>query len=258
MNFVYKQFQSNKEIELFFHEINTHINTPIEDWYKEDGLVLYGYYYDKDNIEAFYNYFLVFGKTIAPSTLPPLNNSTIFSKLKYYGSSKKYKGIKDIEGKVLLSNSYDEIDFFYRTEYDIYLIVRKDSKKGIYIFENNLFSNIVPLQFDDFFDAGEYTWGYIKDGNVGFMSLEGKIIIDARYRLSSDFNQFTKGKALVCLNDPNGVNHYINHYGDCIGYPESESSYEEHMLGTGYYPYGDLPDVLDAFEGDESNFWNID
>lgn len=65
-------------------------------------------------------------------------------------------------------------------------------------------------------------------------------------------------KALVCLNDPNGVNHYINHYGDCIGYPESESSYEEHMLGTGYYPYGDLPDVLDAFEGDESNFWNID
>ena len=28
--------------------------------------------------------------------------------------------------------------------------------------------------------------------------------------------------------------------------------------GTGYYPYGELPDALDAYEGDESNRWNTD
>lgn len=32
----------------------------------------------------------------------------------------------------------------------------------------------------------------------------------------------------------------------------------EHQLGTGYYPYGDLPDALDAYEDEEENIWNTD
>lgn len=58
------------------------------------------------------------------------------------------------------------------------------------------------------------------------------------------------------LNIPNGIPHYINHYGDCVGYPEEKFFNVEHELGTGYYPYGDLPDVLDAYEGGEENYWN--
>lgn len=258
---VYKQFKSNNEIESFFNEINNHINVPVENWFKEDGLVLYGCYYDEDNTGLFYKYLFVFGKTISPTTLPPLNDNTIFSKLRRYGSSKKYKGLKDISGHVLLDNNYDDIDFFYEINDNDFFIVRKGTKKGIYKFEssfnNNLLKNIVQPQFDDFFDAGEYTWGYIKDGKVGFMSLEGNIITEAQYRQIPDYNQFLDGRALVCLSDPNGVEHYINHYGNTIGYPIFDL-HDEHTLGTEYYPYGDLPDTSDAFEGEESSYWNID
>ena len=42
-----------------------------------------------------------------------------------------------------------------------------------------------------------------------------------------------------------------------------EDAYEydnisDHNLGTGYYPYGDLPSSSDAYEGDNSNRWNTD
>lgn len=90
------------------------------------------------------------------------------------------------------------------------------------------------------------------------MSLEGKLITEAKYQMSADFNHFIEGKALTCLNIPNGIPHYINHYGDCVGYPEEKFFNVEHELGTGYYPYGDLPDVLDAYEGGEENNWNTD
>lgn len=90
------------------------------------------------------------------------------------------------------------------------------------------------------------------------MSLEGKLITEAKYQLSTDFNHFIEGKALTCLNAPNGIPHYINHYGDFVGYPEDDFFNVEHQLGTGYYPYGDLPDALDAYEDEEENIWNTD
>lgn len=70
------------------------------------------------------------------------------------------------------------------------------------------------------------------------MSLNGKCITEAVYRDDPDFNHFTNGKALVCLSTPNGVNHFINHYGDCVGYPENEKSIKNdvHDLGTDTIP----------------------
>lgn len=126
---VYKQFKSNNEIESFFNEINNHINVPVENWFKEDGLVLYGCYYDEDNTGLFYKYLFVFGKTISPTTLPPLNDNTIFSKLRRYGSSKKYKGLKDISGHVLLDNNYDDIDFSTKSMITIFLLLERVLKK---------------------------------------------------------------------------------------------------------------------------------
>lgn len=259
MKYVYKEFNSRTEIEVFFSGINKHIYIPVEDWYNQGEVYLYGCFYDEEEKGSFYHYLFCFGQTIEQSKLQPLCENTIFSKLKQYGSSRKYKGLKDIRGKTVLSNNFDTIKLFYTTETTAYFIVEKNSKKGICKFQIDKVEEVVPTHFEDFFDAGEYTWGYIKDGNVGFMSLNGKCITEARYQNLPDFNHFINGQALTCLNNPNGIVHYINHYGDCIGYPENdELIYGEHNLGTGYHPYGDLPDAVEAYENDESNYWNTD
>lgn len=53
----------------------------------------------------------------------------------------------------------------------------------------------------------------------------------------------------------------IDNYGlivesECIEYYNEVQS--EHNLGTGYYPYGNLPDALDAYDGYKGNRWNTD
>lgn len=258
MKYAYKQFHSDMEIEAFFDEINNNIYLSVDKWYQEDGLRLYGCFYDEENITNYGHYLFCFGQTIYPDVLQPLSNDTVFAKLKHYASSSRYKGLKDVRGQVVLGNRYDEITHFYTTDTYAYFVVERGNKKGIYRLDNGKMSIIAPVQYDDFFDAGEYTWGYLLDGSVGFMSLEGRLVTQAKYRQSHDFNHFVDGKALVCVNNPNGVDHYVNHYGDCIGYPQDDFPNKEHTLGTGYYPYGDLPDTSDAYEGDDSNRWNTD
>lgn len=48
MKYAYKSFQSNVEIDSFFNEINNHIYIPVDCWYKQDELKLYGYFYDEE------------------------------------------------------------------------------------------------------------------------------------------------------------------------------------------------------------------
>lgn len=129
MKYAYKTFQSNVEIDSFFNEINNHIYIPVDCWYKQDELKLYGYFYDEENKVDFAHLLLCFGQTICPDTLQPLSHNTIFSELRRYGSSRKYKGLKDVRGNVLLRNMYDDIDFFYATETNAYFIVSKGDKK---------------------------------------------------------------------------------------------------------------------------------
>ena len=50
MKVVYKPFRSKAEIEAFFNEINNSIYIPVECWYREVGLKLYGCFYNKENI----------------------------------------------------------------------------------------------------------------------------------------------------------------------------------------------------------------
>lgn len=170
MKFVYKPFHLNEEIEAFFNEINNYIYSPVEGWYREKGLKLYGCFYSE---ESKMDILFCFGQTICSDTLLSPSENTIFSKLKLYGSSCKYKGLKDIRGKVLLRNMYDDIDFFYATQTDAYFIVRKDVKKGVYKFTHDKLEVISQFQFEDLFDAGEYTCGYIKNGMLVLCPLKG-------------------------------------------------------------------------------------
>ena len=116
-------------MENFFSEINKHIYIQVENWYNHDGLYLHGCFYNKEEKGYFNNYLFCFSQTIESNKLQPLKNNLIFSNLKLYGSSHKYKGLKDIRGNVILSNQFDKIELFYTTEITIYFKIEKIIKK---------------------------------------------------------------------------------------------------------------------------------
>lgn len=69
MKVVYKPFRSKAEIEAFFNEINNSIYIPVECWYREVGLKLYGCFYNKENKLDFSHLLFCFGRTICPDRL---------------------------------------------------------------------------------------------------------------------------------------------------------------------------------------------
>lgn len=253
MRYAFKEFKNSSEIADFFAAF--YENSELQsNWIHQEGLKLYGYFYDKEALGLRFKYLFLFGQTIHPDEIRPTSEDTIFSKLKLYGSSRKYKGLRNFKGEIVLNNSYEDISVFYETELNVYLLLQKNSKVGVIRHSNDKIAVIAQCRYDAFFDANEYTWGFIIDNKVGFMSLNGDIQTEAKYKIAEDYNIFVNGKALTCVDSPYGVRHYINHYGDCIGYPETDDD-TTWLDSTAYQ--GDS-DILDAYEGDESNMWNTD
>lgn len=257
MSYKYRALKTQEEIDTFFGKVCNQMRELrnnddfILDWYKKDGIKIYGYFYN-DGLNL-----ICYGQTISPEEVNQQERSGIFAALPMYGSSQRYLGLKDICGNTLLSNNYEEINFFYETGVSSYFIVKSKGKVGVVRYSINSIDIIVPAKYDAIFDACEYTWGYVVDGNVGFMNILGRKITEAKYMFHDDFNIFIDGKALTQLNRPNTCKVYIDHYGNVIDfYYEEESAFSGN--GTGCYTSGDLLDGLDAYEGDCSNLWNTD
>lgn len=252
MSFKYREFKTQEEIDSFFRKISEHIkhvrnlDEYIIDWYKKDGIKIHGCFYgNSQNL-------LCYSQTITSDKANQLNKSGIFSKLPYYGSSEKYLGLKDHLGNDLLANIYEEIKLFYETDIYTFFAIKKHSKVGIFRYSNSSSEIIVPTKYDSIFDAREYTWGYIIDNNVGFMTTAGQHITEAKYINEEGFNIFIDGKALTQLNKHDTCKVYIDHFGNTVEY-----YYETEPLFSKCYK-DDYPDRLDAYEGDSSNLWNTD
>lgn len=254
MNFKYRELNTQEEIDQFFNNKCIQIrelkndNDYIIDWYKKDGIKIYGYFYNDIDI------LICYGQTILPDNNEQQSKVGIFTKLHNYGSSKEYLGIKDLYGKTLLPNNYEEINFFYETDCSSYFTIKNKGKVGVFQYNTQFVGIIVPTKYDSIFDAHEYTWGYIINGNVGFMTINGKKITEAKYINKEGFNIFFDGKALIQLNKHDTCKAYIDHYDNIIGFYQEECQFCSD--GTEYYPFGELPDDLDAYEGDTSNYWN--
>lgn len=257
MNFKYKDFKTQEEIDSFFDKTCNHIcetrnvDNFIIDWYKKDSIKIYGYFYDGSSR------LIVYGQTISPDKANQQNRPGIFAKLPNYDSSRKNIGLKDHLGNDILVNNYEEIQFFYETNGVSYFTIKQYGKAGIFKYSINSSEIIVPPKYDSIFDAHEYTWGYIIDNNVGFMTITGKLITEAKYINEEGYNIFFDGKALAQLNKPNTCKVYIDHYGNTVEYYHEEEPlfpqcYEED------YPFDDYSGILDAYEGDYSNLWNTD
>ncbi len=257
MSYKYREFKTQEEVDTFFSKLSEQIRDArnldeyIIDWHKKDGIKIYGYFHENSRS------LICYGQTIIPGKAKLQSRPGIFAELVNYGSSRKYLGLKDYLGNDLLGNNYEEIKFFYQTDRYAYFTIKKCGKVGIFGYSINSSEIIVPPKYDSIFDAREYTWGYIIDDNVGFMTTTGQKITDAQYINEEGFNIFVDGKALTQLNKPETCKAYIDHYGNVIDfYNEEESTFSGN--GTGYYPFGDLPDNLDAYEGESSNLWNTD
>lgn len=252
----YISFKNHEEAVAF---LDDKLYMPKE-WYKSSELTIYGYFE--------YAGLVVFGTTITTTQAEAIQKVGIFRDMKCYGSSKKYKGLKNVHGVTILENNYEEISLFCKYNFTVYLLVRRNGKLGL--LSHRLRSDntdeifkILPVEYDEIFEAGEYTFGIIKNGKVGFISLDGKFIIEPMYKINPDdrninpLNHFFEGQALVCVDHPHGYEHFINHYGNIVGLPDYDDT-PTFGQGTGYYPHEDFPDSLDAYEGEESNRWNTD
>lgn len=218
MNFKYIEFKTQEEIESFFGKICTqfrdimNLDEYIIDWYKKDGIKIYGYFYKNSQI------LICYGQTVTSEQIDQQSKPGIFAKLASYGSSRKYIGLKDYLGNDLLTNTYEEIKLFYETDLYAYFSIKKYGKVGIFRYSLDSAEVIVSPKYDSIFDAREYTWGYILDNNVGFMTISGQQITEAKYINDEGFNIFIDGKALTQLNKPDSCKVYMDHYGNTIEY----------------------------------------
>lgn len=260
MSYKYKELKTQEEIDNFFSKACNNIQklkndeSFILDWYKKDGIKIYGYFY-KDTFSLSKS-LICYGQTISPDNADQQNKPGVFSKLQFYGSSKRFLGLKNPYGETLLNNIYDEIEIFYETEIELYFKIKSKGKVGIAKYFLNSMDIIASPRYDSIFDAREYTWGYVINGNVGFMTITGQHITEAKYMNNENYNIFIDGKALTQLNQPETCKIYIDHYDNIVDYYQEESSFCG--SGTGYYPFGDLPDSSDVYEGNCSNIWNTD
>ena len=259
MNYEYKRFNTASEIDKFFEKLNKELFLPIDEWHKEKGLVLYGYI-DKSENRLPNHSLICYGKTITPEEADSIPKIGIFATIKSYGSSKKYIGLKDVRGKIILNNQYEEILPLCEYDDDVILLVKRNGKYGLVKVPSNgdEAKIIAPTRYDKIFDAQEYTIGFVEDGAVGFMDLEGNIVIKPMFKDIDGNNIFIDGKAEILRIENNSIPYYINHYGNYVQDAYEYGDVSGHNLGTGYYPYGDLPSSSDAYEGDEPNRWNTD
>lgn len=248
-------FNNRSEASGFIQKLNERAYSPL-DWANSETIQFYGCIFPDVTLDCLF----VCGETITPAQIEKFPQIGVFANIRAYGSSKKYKGLRNIKGETILSPIYDELTLFYQTEETIFIKTEKDGLSGLASYRplSDKVDIIMQPKYDDIFDAGEFTFGFIANGKVGFASLTGREIIKARYKEGNEYNHFLDGKALVYKDSKFAVPCYINHYGEIVGLTEKCNSSLFRGNGTGYYPYGELPDALDAYEGDESNRWNTD
>lgn len=252
MSYLYTEFKNDIEVDTFFERLNKELYVPIEEWHKEKGLVLYGYIDKKEHRLPNYS-MICYGRTIPPKEVESLPKAGIFAELKSFGSSKKYRGLKDIRGNIILDPMYEEIVPLCEYDNDVLLLVKRNGLYGVVKgFSNGSNAQVlVPFRYEKIFDAQEYTLGFVENGAVGFMDLDGNIIIQPMFQDIDGNNIFINGKAQIQSIGNNTIPYFINHYGNFVMDAYDYDNISEHNLGTSYYPYGDLPSSSGAYEGDD-------
>lgn len=252
----YTPIRSKEEFDELCYQIEhlDFVGNPVaSDFLKIEGRRIYGVLHDAHGFDK--GSFIIFGQTIQPDKIKAAPSNTIFDKLKLYGSSCQYKGLLNTKGDILIENNYNELTLCNGNRLIAY---RKDYCTLFHLDG----TEIKGTRYERIFEAGENTYGFKHNGLIGFLNQNGEVVINPEYQDKKGYNLFVNGYATVLKDLKNSEYRFkIDHYGlivesECIEYYNEVQS--EHNLGTGYYPHGNLPDALDAYDGDEGNRWNTD
>lgn len=150
--------------------------------------------------------YIIYSKVIPPAEIEPISKIGIFQSLKLYGSSGKYKGVIDGEGKSILSNAYYSIEPFMN---DILKVECKDHKFGLIRISGDF---ILEPVYDRIDSLGELVFAVCKDGKLGFKNLKGEDEIPFIYEVPEKGDEVVFHNGLVCVRkDDVGKYGYINH-----------------------------------------------
>ena len=151
--------------------------------------------------------YVVYSRIVTPEELEAVKGNNIFSKMKLYGSSGKYKGIVDGEGKSIIQTQYYSIVPFMN---DIMKIECKGNKFGLMRLSGEI---IVTPKYDRIDPLGELVFAASLDGKLGFMNLSGEEVIPFMYEVPYREVVFHQGLACVekKINDDTSLYGYINH-----------------------------------------------
>ena len=248
----YIQIKDINEIEELVQTLSAQsFFTDTYEFLLSDNLIIYGYLKD-ETIEYGLGNLYVFGKTIRPDEVTHNPSTSIFSKLKQYGMSSKYKGLLNSKGEIILPNIYNDICLF---AYDR-LLIKKNGKSGIIDASGKI---LAEPKYDQIFDAGEYTIGFVIDNKVGFMNTNGSVVINPKFDKATSLNNFNEGLIAV-LETIDGLpyQYCIDHYGLIKGNMEYIGQEDEYIPPYDTYNDDEYSDPLDAYDGDPDARWNTD
>lgn len=156
---------------------------------------------------ANHNIYIIYSKVIPPTELDSTSKIGIFQTLKLYGSSGKYKGVINGEGKSILPNIYYSIEPFMN---DILKVECKGHKFGLIRTTGDF---ILEPVYDRIDSLGELVFAVCKDGKLGFKNLRGEDEIPFIYEVPEEGDEVVFYNGLVCVSkkDDDGKYGYINH-----------------------------------------------
>ena len=156
--------------------------------------------------------YVVFSRIVTPDELGTVKEKGIFAKLKYHGSSGKYKGIVDCKGCSIIPTQYYSIVPFMN---DIMKIENKGNKFGLIRLSGEV---ILSPIYDRIDSLHELIFAVCKNGKQGFMNLKGETVIPFEYEQFDGEIAFFNGLACVqkLLDDGTRKFGYINHNNDVV------------------------------------------
>lgn len=214
---------------------------------KEVDLYIHGWIDFEDDYKSPY---FVYSKM----SKPDFPKNSIISRLTGLARIIKYKGIMDPYKKPIVEAKYTDIEF---TGWQDYFIIVLNNKYGLYSFSRGI---VCEPSYEKIFNPSEGVFPVVVNNKLGFIDAIGKQVIPTKYEYNKDVAYlFKDGLVEVELNsDFHTIILKIDHYNNVIS-EEKRRKNNDSDDENNYYTGGIVDyDILDAYEGDETNMWNTD
>lgn len=248
----YIQLSTQEELDALIEKLTNRCFLAYDySFLKEKNLFIHGWIDFEDDLK---NPLFVYSRTIRPNELKEYPENSIFAKMRRYGSSRKFKGIMNHKKEIILAPTYKDIMF---SGWQDYFILIKEDKYGLYSLSKGLVCETI---YDKIMYPSEAVFPVAAKNKLGFVDVTGKVIIPLEYEYNSCTEPIFHNGIVNVIQKMGEHTFYIeiDHYNNVIYKEEyhKEDNYE--FEPDFYYEPTVESDILDAYEGDESNRWNTD